>query len=119
MIITYTKRNEFGGFNHEIEFTPTLKLFFKELDSQTINVEFIEKRIFGKDKKIFTFISHQPLVGTVIAAFSEIMFPVRHTRDYDINLQKLNQLVDQILEFMAEHKKEISKSSIVQFDKER
>ena len=115
MLITYTKKNEFGGFNHEIEFNPTLKLVFKELDTQTINVEFLEKRIFGKDKKFFTFISHKPLVDTVIAAFGEIMFPIRHKRDYEINLQGLYQFEDQILNFMVEHKNEIVKNSIVKF----
>lgn len=114
MIKTYTKRNQYNGFTHDIDFTPFLFLRLTELDSNTINVELIEKKLFRKTIHL-AFVSHEPLINTVITAFGKLMFTRNLKVEFDFS--KLNSFEDKVLEFMNDYRSEIERTSIVKFSK--
>jgi len=112
MFITYTKKNKLGGYTHEIEITPIVAITLTEMDTQTIQVELVEKRIIGKNKVFFTFLSHESIQKTVMKAFGRLKFP-SSTLPIERDLGKINRLEDRVLDFLLEHRKAISESTIV------
>lgn len=114
MFITNSKRNKFGGYNHEIEFTPILVIRLTEMDSMTIEGEFLEKRILLKDKVFFTFISHGSLIDAVTKAFNLMLYPP-NPLPLERDLGAINRFKESVLYFMLEHRKDINESSIVKF----
>lgn len=112
MLQTFANRNKYGGYTHEIQITPLIIFKFTEKDTQTIEIELLEKRIFRKDKVYFSFISHDTLGGSVIKAFGRMKIESDNL-PFDIDFRKLNNLEDRVLAFLLEYRHEIMKRSIV------
>ena len=65
MFNTYTERNKYGGYTHEIKIDSTYFMRLIEMGARNINVELIEKRILKKNKVHFSIFNHDSLVGSV------------------------------------------------------
>jgi hypothetical protein len=110
---TFTDKNKFGGYTHEIEFSPIIVLRLIEMDPETIHVEFVEKRIIRKDKVFFTFISHSSLHKAISEAFGRMKYP-SGPLPIQRDLGKINRFEDKVLDFLLEHRKDIIRTSIVE-----
>jgi hypothetical protein len=53
---TFSAKNKYGGYTHEIQILPYLVIRLNEVDPNTINIKLIEKRI---NKKQDSFFLHQ------------------------------------------------------------
>lgn len=114
MFISYTNKNKYGGYTHEIEFTPILVLRFTEMDTTTVQIEFLEKRILFKDKVFLTLISHGSLSEAVMKSFNMLLFPPKPL-PFERDLEAIDRLKDDVLKFMFENSENIAKNSIVKF----
>ena len=113
MMITFTEKNKFGGYTHEIEFSPIIVLRLIEMDPKTIQVEFVERRIIRKDKLFFTFISHSSLHEAITDAFGRMKYP-SGPLPIERDLVKIDRFEKKVLDFLLEHRKDISRTSIVE-----
>lgn len=112
MLKTYSEKNQFGGYTHEILITPSIMLRFTEMDTHTIEIELIQKKFLGKNKVHFSFITHESLGGAVIVAITRMKIDSRNL-PFTIDFGMLNRIEDNVLAFILENRHELSKSTIV------
>jgi hypothetical protein len=115
MLITFTKKNKYGGYTHEIEILPYLLIRLNEMNSTTINVELIEKRVLQKEKIHFSFSYPNTLVNAINIGYSEMKHPVRHTPQEQLDHDFLDSHWREVINFVIRHQDDIKKKSIVQF----
>ena len=113
MFSTLAARNQYGGYTHEITIMPIFLFRLTEMNSTSINVEFVEKRILRKDKIHFAFLVNGSIVNAVIAAFGEVKYPTRHDPEIEFEIDDIDAIQDDVMDLLVQKASQLKERSII------
>jgi hypothetical protein len=96
MISKYVEKNSYGGQTIQVALNSLFVLLINETNTNSYNVEFKEKKLFGS-KVRFSFLSNSNLEQTTINAFDKIKEYFDGKSDYQWTLEQKNHQLNEVL----------------------